>query len=91
MSDESKALERIARVEENQRWVMQNLTDIRNMLEKSLSEKGEAHERILERLNNAEDDISGIKAKLWMFGIGAGAILTALWELVKAKLWGDHP
>jgi hypothetical protein len=83
--------ERLARVEENQKWVMSHLADIRAMLERSLSEKAEAHERILERVDVLENYVAGIKTKLWLVGLVAGAVLTTCWELIKARLWGDHP
>lgn len=81
----NESLERIARVEENQKWVMQNISEMRAMLERSLSERGEAHERVLSRIGTLEVELSAIRTKIVLAGVAAGVAITALWDYLRAK------
>ena len=77
---------KVATIETNQHWVMKNLAEIRDMLEKVLSNGAEAHERVHLRVTELEKQANNIKTKLWLAWVVVTALVTAGWELAKHKL-----
>jgi len=75
-----------ATIETNQHWVMKNLTEIREMLEKVLSDGAEAHERVHLRVSELEKQANSIKTKLWLAWVIVTSLVTAGWELARHKL-----
>ena len=78
---------KVATIETNQQWVMKNLQEIRDMLEKVLADGAEAHERVHLRVTELETQAKSINTKLWLAWVVVTSLVTAGWELARHKLF----